>query len=58
MNINLTEEEKSFLLGILEKEIEDTKSEIHHSDNHDFKEELKKRIKFVQEIADKLIKTS
>lgn len=52
--MNLTSEEISYLIEILEREISETKSEIHHSDDYDFKERLKNRIKFIQEIISKL----
>jgi hypothetical protein len=54
MNTNLTSEEVSYLIDLLEKEISETKTEIHHSDNHEFKDNLKVRIKFIQDLRNKL----
>ncbi len=54
MNINLNEDEIVFLLHLLRREMADTKSEIHHSDDHNFKDDLKKQIRFIQEIINNL----
>ncbi len=54
MNIDLSEEEVVFLHNILEREIADTKSEIHHSENFSFKEDLKKQVRFIQDVINKL----
>ncbi len=54
MNINLSEEEVVYLLGILEREMADTKSEIHHSEIYTFKEDLKKQIRFIQDLINKM----
>lgn len=54
LNINLNEEEIVFLLHLLRREMADTKSEIHHSDDHNFKEDLKKQIRFIQDIINNL----
>jgi hypothetical protein len=54
MNINLTEEEVVFLLDIVEKEMADTKSEIQNTDNFNYKDDLKKQIRFIQDLIGKL----
>lgn len=54
MNINLNEDEIVFLLHLLRREMADTKSEIHHSDDHNLKEDFKKQIRFIQEIINNL----
>jgi hypothetical protein len=54
MNTNLTIEDVDYLLNLLENEIYDTKTEIHHSNNHEFKERLKIRLKFIQNLINKL----
>lgn len=54
MDINLTDEEVYFLLYLVEREITETKSEIHHSDNHKFKEDLKVRVNFIQDLKNKI----
>lgn len=53
MNINLTEEVRS-LLDILERELSETKSKIYHTDNYNFKEDLKKQVLFIQDIINKI----
>ena len=54
MNINLNEDEIVFLLHLLRREMADTKSEIHHADDHNFKDDLKKQIRFIQDIINNL----
>jgi hypothetical protein len=54
MNINLTEEEVHSLLDILKRELSEMKSEIYHTDNYNFKEDLKKQVLFIQDIINKL----
>jgi hypothetical protein len=54
MNIYLNKEEINYLLDILDKDLAETKSEIHHSGNHTFKEELKEKVKFVQLLMSKV----
>ncbi|MCE1163896.1 MAG: hypothetical protein LWX07_00680 [Bacteroidetes bacterium] len=54
MNVNLSEEEAVYLLGILEREMADTKSEIHHSDSFTYKDDLKKQIRFIQDLINKM----
>lgn len=54
MNINLSEEEVVYLLGILDREMTDTKSEIHNSDNFLFKDDLKKQIRFILDLMNKM----
>jgi hypothetical protein len=54
MNINLNKEEINYLLDILEKDLNETKTEIHHSDSHTYKEELKEKVKFVQLLMSKV----
>lgn len=54
MNINFKKEETDYLLDILEKDISETKTEIHHSGNHTYKEELKEKVKFIQLLMSKV----
>ncbi|MCI0472942.1 MAG: hypothetical protein L0Y76_05090 [Ignavibacteria bacterium] len=54
MNIYLNKEEINYLLDILDKDLAETKSEIHHSGSHTFKEELKEKVKFVQLLMSKV----
>jgi hypothetical protein len=57
MKIELTEDELLTLQVLLLKEIEDTKVEIHHSKNHDYKTYLKERETLVNELILKIEKT-
>ena len=50
MPFEMRQEECDLLAGLLEKEMDDVRSEIHHTDNHDYKESLKKREKFVRDL--------
>ncbi len=43
ITIELTEEEQTMLITLLETCISDIHSEIHHTDSYDYKEELKRR---------------
>ena len=54
MTLNITEKEKEILLNILKREEQETKVEIHHSDSHDFKESLKAKLIYIQNIITKL----
>lgn len=54
MTLNITEKEKEILINILQREEQETRVEIHHSDNHDFKESLKARLIQIQKIITKL----
>ena len=54
MNINFKKEETEYLLDILEKDLNETKTEIHHTANHSYKEELKEKMKFIQLLMSKV----
>jgi hypothetical protein len=43
MAIDLSEPERELLAALLEKELEDIRSELHHTQGHDFKDTLKER---------------
>lgn len=43
MAIDLTETERELLTSLLEKELEDVRSELHHTQGHDYKDTLKAR---------------
>jgi hypothetical protein len=55
MNLYFNKEEIDYLLDILEKDLEETRTEVHHSGNHTYKEELKEKLKFVQLLISKVI---
>jgi len=54
MPFELTREEKEMLRGLLEKEFDEIRTEIHHTKTHEYKESLKEREKRVQGLLDKL----
>ncbi len=54
MEIKLSEEETIYLLELLKREMDETKTEIHHSDSYEFKKELKQRLNFIQDMINKI----
>lgn len=54
MPIDLTQAEKEFLTGLLEKELDEIRSELHHTRGHDYKESIKEREKLVRDLLAKL----
>lgn len=53
MDIKLNEEETVYLLELLKRETEETKTEIRHSDSYEFKGELKNKVLFIQDLINK-----
>lgn len=43
MAIDLNEAERELLAEVLDKELEDIRSELHHTQGHDFKDSLRER---------------
>jgi hypothetical protein len=54
MAIDLSRAEKDLLTAILNKELGDIRSEFHHTQDHDYKESLKRREAEVRGLLDKL----
>ena len=54
MPFELTQEEKEMLVGLLEKELDETRAENRHTESHEYKENLKDREKRVQDLLKKL----
>ena len=54
MAIELSQQEKDLLTAILQKELEDIRSEFHHTQAFDYKETLKGREAAVRGLLDKL----
>lgn len=54
MQLILTKEEKQILEELLISEIKEIKDEIHHTDDHDYKEELKNKEKVLEELLSKI----
>lgn len=54
MPIELSREEKDLLVGLLEKEADEIRTEIRHTRGHDYKEGLKARETLVQALLGRL----
>lgn len=54
MPVELSPEEKNLLIGLLDKELGETRTEIHHTQSHDYKEDLKVREKRLQDLLKRL----
>jgi hypothetical protein len=54
MPIDLSQDERDLLVGLLDKELEDVRSELHHTQGHDYKEGLKVRENLVRALLAKL----
>lgn len=54
MPIELSNEEREILVGLLEREFGEVRTEIHHTRNHDYKEGLKEREKRVHDLLGRL----
>jgi hypothetical protein len=50
MAIDLSEPERELLAGLLEKELEDVRSELHHTQGHDYKDTLREREALVRRL--------
>ena len=53
MTITLTDQELQYLLELLEREIPNLREEIHYTDDHDYRESLKERERFVKALVEK-----
>lgn len=54
MNIELSNDEMELIQTMLEKEIEEVRVEIHHTDKFEFKAELKQRERLIQSLSKRL----
>jgi len=54
MDIELNKPERELLASILEKELEDVRSEQHHTRAHNYREDLKEREALVRGLMAKL----
>ena len=54
MHIDLSQAESELLAGLVEKELEDIRSEIHHTQGRDYKESLKVREALVRGLLARL----
>ena len=53
MTITLTDQELQYFLELLEREIPNLREEIHYTDDHDYREFLKERERFVKALVEK-----
>jgi hypothetical protein len=54
MPIDLNQAESELLAGLLEKELDEIRSEFHHTQGHDYKESLKEREQLVRDLLARL----
>ena len=54
MPIDLSQQEKDIVTGLLEKELEDIRSEFHHTQGHGYKDTLKERELLVRGLLAKI----
>ncbi len=57
MNVELNEDELGLLDVLLQKELGDTRVEMHYSKNHEYKKYLGERENLVKELTSKIEKT-
>jgi hypothetical protein len=54
MPIDLTTTEKELVKSLLDQELEDIRSELHHTQNHEYRDSLKEREQVIREVLAKL----
>jgi hypothetical protein len=57
MTLDITDEERDYLLEILDARREELLHELHHTDTLDFKEMLRRNVELVESVRSKLINT-
>jgi hypothetical protein len=55
MTLDITDEEKEYLLELLDARREELLHELHHTDTLDFKEMLRRNVELVEAVRSKLI---
>jgi len=55
MTLDITDEEREYLLEILDARREELLHELHHTDTLDFKEMLRRNVELVEAVSSKLI---
>ena len=58
MTLDITDEEREYLLEILDARREELLHELHHTDTLDFKEMLRRNVELVEAVRSKLIGTN
>jgi hypothetical protein len=54
MPIDLTTTERELVKSLLDQELEDIRSELHHTQNHEYRDSLKEREQVIREVLAKL----
>jgi len=54
MTLNLNDEERDFLLELLESRRTSMMHELHHTDTHDYKKILSKKLELLEELQKKV----
>lgn len=54
MPVELSSEERELLVGLLERELGEIRTEIRHTQSHDYKDSLKQREKRLQDLLGRL----
>jgi hypothetical protein len=54
MPVELSRQETDLMVGLLEREIEEIRTEIHHTRSHDYKDSLKEREKLLNGLLGRL----
>lgn len=54
MPVELSSEERELLVGLLERELGEIRTEIRHTRSHDYKDSLKQREKRLQDLLGRL----
>ena len=54
MTLNLTDEEREFLLELLEAKHTSMMHELHHTDTHDYRQMLEQKLNVIEALQEKL----
>ena len=54
MPVELSNEEKEILVGLLEREFDEVRTEVRHTRSHDYKDSLKEREKRIHALLERL----
>ena len=58
MTLDITDQEREYLLEILDAQREELLHELHHTDTLDFKEMLRRKVALVESVRSKLVNTN
>lgn len=54
MHIEITEDEREYLMELLHNAMKEILHEIHHTDTHSFRELLKKKVALIEALTERL----